>query len=126
MARHSVPPKGGAPSIASINCAVIRMRLPLLRTLPSSTYRHTKLLRCLADIDRATFVNKTGIAGNDSQSRQLRQRGDDVLDQTVAEIVLLGIATHVLKRSTAMMACPAMRKPPAQLRAQPLLPLALA
>ena len=56
-----------------------------------------KLLRRLADIDRTSFVNEAGIACDDPQSRQLRQGGDDVLDQTIAEIILLGIAAHVLE-----------------------------
>jgi hypothetical protein len=59
---------------------------------------HTQLFRRVANIDRAPFVNEGGIARDDPKSSQLRQGGDDVLDQAIAEIVLLGIAAHVLER----------------------------
>src|SRR5208282_5131870 len=59
---------------------------------------HAKLLRDLAEVNRTPLVDEAGIAGDDPQSRKLRQGGDDVFDQTVAEIFLLGVAADVLER----------------------------
>ena len=58
---------------------------------------HAKSLGRLADIDRASPENEGGIARGNAQARQLRQGRDNVLDQTIAKIVLLGIAAHVLE-----------------------------
>jgi hypothetical protein len=56
-----------------------------------------ELLRRLADIDRTPFVDEAGIAGDHPQPCDFRQGGDDILDQAVAEILLLRIAAHVLE-----------------------------
>jgi hypothetical protein len=70
---------------------------------PAPTYAalenitHAKLLRRLADVDRTSFVDEAPIAGDDPKPVELRQSGDDVFNEAIAEILLLGVAAHVLK-----------------------------
>src|SRR5260370_42128886 len=52
----------------------------------------------LLDIDGLAFVGKRGISGYDEERLKLRQTGNDVFDDSVREVFLLGIATHVLER----------------------------
>jgi hypothetical protein len=58
---------------------------------------HAELLRGFANVDRACFVNEARIARDDPKPVEFRQSGDDVFDEAVAEILLLGVAAHVLK-----------------------------
>ena len=51
----------------------------------------------LPHIDRLAFVDEAGIARDCEQPLDVREAGDDVLDNSVGEVVLLGIAAHVLK-----------------------------
>ena len=46
----------------------------------------------------SALVGEARIAGDHEQRLEARQRGDDVLDHAVGEILLLGIAAHVLER----------------------------
>ncbi|MGY4600762.1 hypothetical protein ACVWXL_008508 [Bradyrhizobium sp. GM22.5] len=48
-------------------------------------------------LDRASLVGKGRVAGDHHEPALLRQRGEDVLADAVAEIVLCGIAAHVLE-----------------------------
>ena len=56
---------------------------------------HPKLAPDLLHIDGAPLVGEAGVAGDDEQRLEMRQRRDDVLDHSVGEIVLLRIAAHV-------------------------------
>src|SRR5271169_6256076 len=84
-----------APVIASISCAVMRTRPPALRT---EHVAHAKLAANLLHIDGLPFVRKTRIAGEDEQPADARQRGNDVLDHAVGEVLLLRVAAHILER----------------------------
>ena len=48
--------------------------------------------------DRCLLVDEGRVAGDDVQLGQLREIGDDVLADAVGEILLLGIAAHVVER----------------------------
>jgi hypothetical protein len=52
----------------------------------------------LAHLDRPALVGEGRVAGEDEQPGDLREIGDQVLGDTVAEIFLLGIAAHVDER----------------------------
>ena len=58
---------------------------------------HTELAPNLAHVDRAALVGEGRVARDHEQRLAARQAGDDVLDQAVDEVLLLGIAAHVLK-----------------------------
>jgi hypothetical protein len=58
---------------------------------------HAELSRGFADVNRTSFVDEARIARDDPKSVELRQSGDDVLDEAIAEIFLLGVTAHVLK-----------------------------
>ena len=69
--------------------------------LAHAAFKHVpdiKFASDLAHIHRATLVDKRRIARDHPQTREFRQRGDDVLDQAVGKVVLLRIAGHVRKR----------------------------
>src|SRR5712692_2494910 len=57
---------------------------------------HAKLAPDLAKVRGFALVGKARIAGDDEEPRQPRDRGNDLLDDAVDEILLLGIAAHVL------------------------------
>src|SRR5215469_2802868 len=57
-----------------------------------------KVAASLLEIDGFSFVGECGIAGDDEKPAPFRQRRDDVLGNAVDKIVLLGIATNVVKR----------------------------
>jgi hypothetical protein len=52
----------------------------------------------LLHIDRLALVGEAGVAGDDEEPADPRQRGDDLLDHTVDKIFLLGIAAHIGER----------------------------
>ena len=52
----------------------------------------------LPDIDGAALVDKGRVARDDEQPPDAGQAGDQVLGYAVGEIVLIGIAAHVVKR----------------------------
>ena len=56
---------------------------------------HAELARDLVHVHRAALVDEGGVARDDEEPAQLRQRGDDVLADPVGEIILLAVATHV-------------------------------
>src|SRR3954466_16255269 len=56
---------------------------------------HAEIARDLVDVNRAAFVDKRRVAGDDEEPAQLRERGDDVLADPVGEILLGTIAAHV-------------------------------
>ena len=59
---------------------------------------HAQFAAGLLHVDRAALVGEGRVAGDDEQPFDPRQAGDDVLDDAVDEIFLLGVAAHVLKR----------------------------
>ena len=58
---------------------------------------HAEVLAHLRDVGRLALVGEGGVAGDDEQARNLGQIGDDVLGDAVGEILLLGIARHVVE-----------------------------
>ena len=71
---------------------------------------HAELLRRLAHVDRAPLVDEARIARDHPQPGELRQRREDVVDQAVAEMLLLRVAAHVLEGSTAIDGFSALRR----------------
>src|SRR4029077_10613548 len=59
---------------------------------------HAEVTSDLPNVRRLTLVSKTRIARDHEQGLEARQAGDDVLDEAIDEILLLGVATHVLER----------------------------
>ena len=59
---------------------------------------HAELPPDLPHVHGAALVGEARIAGDDEQPADLRERGDDVLDHAVGEVVLLRIAAHVRER----------------------------
>ena len=54
-----------------------------------------QLLGNLGHVDRLALEGEGGVAGDDGERGRLRQVGDDVLGDAVAEVFLLRIAAHV-------------------------------
>jgi hypothetical protein len=52
----------------------------------------------LLHVDELPFIRKTRITGDHEQPADPRQRGDDLLDHAVDEIVLLRVAAHIGER----------------------------
>ena len=59
---------------------------------------HTEFTSDLLDVDGFALVSEARIAGDDEQRLEARQCGDDVLNESVDKVLLLRVATHVLKR----------------------------
>ena len=59
---------------------------------------HAQFAPDLLHVDRLPFVREARISGDDEQPADARQRGDNLLDHAIGEIVLLGVSAHVLKR----------------------------
>src|SRR6516165_8993255 len=69
--------------------------------LAQAAFKHIAYAELAADllqINRAAFISKGRVAGDDVEPSEPRQPGDDVLDDTVDEILLLGIAAHIGER----------------------------
>src|ERR1700747_1182492 len=58
---------------------------------------HTKFATDLPDVDRLSLIDEGRIAGDDEEFTKPRQRCDDVLDHSISKILLLRVASHVLK-----------------------------
>ena len=70
----------------------------LLAGLANAALDHignAQFLGDLLEIHRLALVGEDGIAAEHEQTRDLRQIGDDVLGDAVAEELLLGIVAHV-------------------------------
>src|SRR4029077_6320020 len=65
---------------------------------PLEDIAHAEPSPDLLDIDRSALEGEARIASDHEQRLEARQRGDDVFDDTVGKVFLLGIATHVLER----------------------------
>src|SRR5262249_4624084 len=59
---------------------------------------HAQLASDLAYIDRPALVLEARIAGDDEKLAEPRQFRDDVFDDAVCEVVLLGIGGQICKR----------------------------
>ena len=59
---------------------------------------NTELAADLLQVDRLALIRKARIAGDHKEPANAAERGDDLLDHAVGEILLLGIAAQVLKR----------------------------
>ena len=59
---------------------------------------HAELLGHPGHLDLLALVAEGGVAGDHEQALKAREIGDDVLGDTVDEILLLGIARHVVER----------------------------
>ena len=78
--------------------AVTRRRLPDRRTLPSSTALTLSFFR-ISLISEARSLNlNADVLRGDVQSGHLRQAGDDVLRDAVAEVVLVRVCAEVGER----------------------------
>jgi hypothetical protein len=58
---------------------------------------HAKFATDLFNVNSATLVNETRIAGDYKQLIEARQSCDDFFDHSVGKIFLSGIPAHVLK-----------------------------
>ena len=56
---------------------------------------HAQLLAHVLYLHRFALVGEGRVAGDDKQAGDLREIGDEVLGDPVAEILLLGVAAHV-------------------------------
>ena len=59
---------------------------------------NAQLLGDLLQVHGLALVGEDGVAAEHEQARDIRQIGDDVLGDAVAEELLLGIVAHVGKR----------------------------
>ena len=69
--------------------------------LAHATFEHIADAEFAADlfhVDRSALVGEGRIASDNEQPLDPREAGNDALYHAVAEIVLVGIAAHVLKR----------------------------
>ena len=62
---------------------------------------HAQLAGDLFDVDNLAFVGERRIAGDDEEGAVARQRGGDVLNDSVAEVVLIRIAAEVRERQNS-------------------------
>src|SRR5512139_1680860 len=62
---------------------------------------HAQLTADLFDVDRLAFISETGIARDHKQPGNARKSGDDIFHHAVGEIVLLRVATQVIKRQNS-------------------------
>src|SRR6516162_7632140 len=59
---------------------------------------HAQFAADLLHVDGLALVGKARIPGDDKEPADAGERGDDFLDHAVGEILLLGVAGHVLER----------------------------
>src|SRR5215217_2866306 len=66
--------------------------------LPDGTLKdvaHAEVPADLAYIDSFALVDEGGVSGDDEEPADAGQRGDDVLDHTIGEVLLLGLSADV-------------------------------
>ncbi|MCK1665263.1 hypothetical protein IVA91_09450 [Bradyrhizobium sp. 153] len=73
-----------------------------LSNAPFEHVTHAQLTSHLLDVDGSAFVNECRVAGDDEERFEPRERSDDVLDHTIREVFLAGIANIFSKGKTAM------------------------
>jgi hypothetical protein len=72
-----------------------------VRRAPDTTFQHVADTQVSGDLlgwHRPSFVLKHRMPGRHGQARQLRQIGDQILGETVAEVFLLRVAGEIVKR----------------------------
>ena len=74
------------------------MRFPAFADATFQDVTNAQLATDLPDVRRFALVGEGRVARDDEQRFEARQRRDDVLDDAVGEVLLLGIAAHVLER----------------------------
>src|SRR5262249_2123697 len=81
-----------------MSCAVMRTRSPLCLTLPSRTYRAPSSRPTCRMSTALPLYWKLEFRAMTRKFGELRQLGDDVLCEPIAEIVLLRVAIEIGKR----------------------------
>ncbi len=87
-----------APVAASMSWPVMRTRCAGLAHAALEHVAHAELAADLLHVDGPALVGEARVAGDHEQPADARQRGDDVLDDAVGEVLLLRVAAHVLER----------------------------
>jgi hypothetical protein len=89
------------PDVRSGGCVnQLRRDADPVRRFPHAAFEHityAQLAAHLLYVDGATFVSEGRVPGDDEEPTHPRQRRDDVIHDPVGEILLLGIAAHVLE-----------------------------
>jgi hypothetical protein len=70
---------------------------PPIRTL-NAAFQHipnAQVAANLADVDRAPLVCERGLAGDDDKRLEASQRRENVVDHSVSEVVLTGVAGEI-------------------------------
>src|SRR5262245_16710197 len=70
------------------------------RCLPYAAFKHkthTEFAADLFDVNRSSFVGKARVSGDHKQPTRFGKSSDDVLRDSVCEVLLFRIATHVLE-----------------------------
>ena len=98
LAMVPFPTRDGFPSAAVISCAVTRMRVPALRTLPSRTVRYTERLGDSPDVLLPALECECRRARDRLEVGDSSRGIDDFLGQAVAEPLVIPARTHVCKR----------------------------
>src|ERR1700733_10073705 len=81
-----------------MSCPVIRTRFAALRTLPSSTKRTPRSRpTCFTSTTRPLYV-KLELRAMTNSALKPGQCSDDVFHHAISEILLLGVAAHVVER----------------------------
>src|SRR6185295_19243942 len=65
---------------------------------PLEQKSYSEFLRRLLHPDRLALVGENGIAGDNAKPGDLGQVSDNVLGEAIREILLLGVAAHVVER----------------------------
>jgi hypothetical protein len=65
---------------------------------PFKDIAHAQLVPDLLHVHRLALVGKAGIAGDNEEPFEPRQRRSNLLNHSIGEVFLLGIAAHVLER----------------------------
>ena len=81
-----------------MSCAVTRIRRPARRTLPFENRPDAERLGNPADVLFLAAEGKRGGARGDLEAGDVGQQVDDLLGQSVAEVLVVRVAAHVGER----------------------------
>ena len=90
-------PKCACPSLASVTCPVMRTFPYALPHTPQG-HKPRRSLRPTSLNSTALPLHAARIASDYEQRFETRERGDDLLNHSVREVFLFGVAAHVLER----------------------------